>query len=367
MTMTFRQMVDMDVYFLPAFFLGVPLLALGAVQIIRHLKHWMLPILIVPIILIIADRWNRIDISDKPAATQFLEYLTTKIPEGTTVFPVSDEVAFPLLYNILALDNHDAYHLPRDSRTIVRDALHSPEDNASVTLIEIDDVFLDAFVAKGDHRLAGPFIISPRDSILAGDLESAFISTFAFENFKSEDLNRLDRMSLARIWARRGVYWFYVYRKRAALNLNTGNAFDASIKCFQQATRYDDFSLEGAQHAANLAFAHIRGKQYERAYRAIAAGLKLNRQAPEVHRAAYTIAMTTTQYPTALSALQTLVRLSPRDAELRINMAALHAMLNQREEATRAYIKGLSLGATPREELEAYLDIPDKPQGQSIE
>ena len=327
----------------------------------------MLPILIVPIILIIADRWGRIDISDKPAATQFLEYLTTKIPEGTTVFPVSDEVAFPLLYNTLALDNHDAYNLPRDSRTIVQDALHSPGDNASVILIEIDDVFLDAFVAKGDHRLAGPFIVSPRDSILAGDLESAFTSTFAFEDFKSEDLNRLDRMSLARIWARRGVYWFYVYRKRAALNLDTGNAFGASIKCFQQATRFDDFSLEGAQHAAGLALAYIRGQRIEDARMAMVKSLSLNKQAPEAHRVAYTLATLEQNYTEALASLQILSKLTPDDGGIHINMAALHVMLNQREEATRAYVKGLSLGATPREELEAYLDITDKSQGQSIE
>lgn len=351
LNLTFRQMVDMDVYYIPAFLVFTPVLTVGACKITMILKRSLQPLIIVPIVAIAWIRWDNIDISDNRIFTNFTTYLTSDIPRDSKIFPASDELACPLLYHVYVTGNSNDYDL-LDKRQVLSAAFQeniTPESER--VFIEIDDSFLDTLVSQENHQLAGPFLVSIGDSAVAQRLESDFINHFSPEYLSLDNLNRLDRMSLARIWSRRGVYWFYVSKKVRVKGLTSGYVVDS----FRKAYSLDDFSLEGALHASNLALSLISTGNLEEAESYARRAIALNSHSRDAYRALYNIALKKEQFNEALEPLKKLAKLKPKDGEIHLNMALVYFLLNQPMKAKASYQKGITLGGRPREKLENLL------------
>lgn len=351
LNLTFRQMVDMDVYYIPAFLLFTPVLTVGACKLTAILRRSLQPLIIVPIVAVAWIRWDNIDISNNRIFANFSTYLTSDIPRSSKIFPASDELASPLLYHVYATGNSNEYDL-LDKREVLSAAFSEtiPPESQRV-FIEIDDSFLDTLVSQENHQLAGPFLVSIGDSAVAQRLESDFINRFSPEYLSMDNLNRLDRMSLARIWSRRGVYGFYASKKVRTKGLTPGDVVDS----FRKAYTLDDFSLEGALHASNLALSLISVGNLEEAKSYAHRAIALNSHSPDAYRALYNIALKKEQYNEALEPLKKLTKLKPKDGEIHLNMALVYFLLNQPMKAKASYKKGITLGGSPREKLENLL------------
>ena len=295
------------------------------------------------------------DVSDSHIIEAFSDYLATHIPEHSFVFPVSDEVAHPLLYRILAQKNPENFQLLRGSQVLIEEIDTRWNQNGSPIVIEIDDQFLQRFVTNDSVRIGGPFIVPARDSISAIQLESAFIQHFSPEALESENLTRLDRLSFARIWSRRGVYWFHLNRMSELMGTQSSAYLKQAIFNFKAACSFDPFSLEGALHASNLAIALTKTGDMEEAKKIALQALALSPDAPDAYRALYLIAVKNQAYDTALTHLVKLSALRPKDGETRINIAALLILLNRIDEARTEYRRGIERGGKPRDALETIL------------
>lgn len=355
LNLTYRQMVDMDVYFVPAFIVLPPVLVVGAGKLVSLLKKPLRPLIILPVFLIVWSRWEKIDTSNKPMTIAFTQYLISNLPKGSIVIPVSDEILHPLLYHIHAKGNMEDYTLLKGKEVIFEDILEDRPLECTGLFIEINDYFLNQFFPQDDFFLSGPFIASEHDSTAAGRLEFMFRQKFSPENIDIDNLNRLDRLSLARMWARRGVYWFHEYLKAKRSGEEGQAYFHSAVEDFQRAFDLDNFSLEGALHASNLALSLIRVGDLEKAEYYAQQAIRLNDDAPEAHKAFYNIMFHRQDYERALFHLRKLTRLTPKDGEIYLNMAVVYYLKNQVLKARELYQKGIDLGAQDRDQLKSLL------------
>ncbi len=351
----FRQMVDMDVYFIPVFLVLVPVMAAGATSLARIMKKSWIAVLLIPLAVITGMRWKNIDISGSRTVTRFQEYLAIYITAGSTVFPVSDEVAHPLMYHLYGLGNADNFRLitraPAGESAPSGEAV--PPADSLVRFIEIEDPVLERFISGLGYLSAGPFLASPGDTVAARNLEEG-LEAFSPDSVIPDRSNRLDRQSLARIWARKGVEWYFRY-SNAPDTQGTGLAFGKAVLAFTRAFRFDDSSFEGALHAGNLALAYAKsGRMGEAEHYALKA-VRLNPLEPAPYRVLYTAAVQRNEWPRALGILKKLTLLIPNDPEIDMNAAALLLLMNQPGRAREAYERALKKGGSRREEIEKAL------------
>jgi tetratricopeptide (TPR) repeat protein len=358
MNLTFRQMVDMDVYFIPALLVLVPFLALGACQLLQWLKGPLRFVLIIPVVVLTAFRWGDQDISRNTLPGEFSAYLTENLPAGSRLLLQSDEVAHPLLYHLYGVKIRDDFNILMKENMSLDSLVFDQAAGDSSLFIEINDSFLNTFFPRDTFLLAGPFIAFPGDTTAARSLEAEFARRFDPENLHLDSMNRLDRMSMARLWARRGVFWFHMYRKYSGHPEN-GSYYGRAVNALQKAFLLDDFSLEGALHASNLAQAFMNMEDAEEARVYAERALDLNSKSPGAHRVLYNMAVKEKDYKTALIHLKQLSRVTPGDGQVFMNMALIHYLLKQDNRARDAYETGIQKGAPDHPELKARL-FPDE-------
>ena len=355
LNLSYRQMVDMDVYFIPALIVFPPILVLGTGKLMGLLKKPLRPLVILPVFIIAWSRWGEIDVSDKQTMQVFTDYLTSNLPKGSRVAPASDEVLHPLLYYLYAEGHIDDFELYKGKEIDFNHILVRRPPECTGVFVEISDYFMSNLFPHDDYMLAGPFLAPVQDSTASRRLEAKFLEHFSPDSMGIENLDRLDRLSLARIWSRRGVYWFYEYLKIVGKGGEGQSALYRAAEAFQKAADLDDFSLEGALHAGNLALSLLRLREIDQAALYAQQALRLNANSTEAHNASYSVAFRKKDYQGALYHLKKLARFDPTDGEVHLNMALMYALLNQPSEAREAYQKGIDLGAEPREQLRAAI------------
>lgn len=336
--LSYRQMVDMDVYFIPALLLFTPAIAAGAVLLARRLPGWAMVALLVVFLAAKAGAWVGVDAFASVKCEQFADYLDRNLPEGARVFPVSDEVAFPIFAKVFAEGNPKRWQVvtSKDSTADYR---------------EIDIRFFDVFHAAGSYEFAGPFLTNRGDPS-AWALETAFVSEFSYsdERFVKD---RVERMSLARLWSRRGLYWSMRYNGEAANDSLRSHDLSEAIACYAFASQFDDFSLEGAEHLGNLALMRGKAGQIDMARMNALRGLYLNGLAAEPREALFQVAVIQQDWAEALQQLEALAKVSPTPGEVWLDIATLYAFkLQEPAKARDAYERGISLGGKRRGALE---------------
>lgn len=356
LTMTLRQMVEMDVYFIPIFLLAIPVLTVGANKLIVILKGPLRPLILLPVIIMTWTRWDSIDISDNPITEKFNHYLTSNIPPSSLVLPASNMVEHLLYYHVFALGNPNNYTLFNANLNESLKSQISPFLERKGVLFETNHQFLSAIETFDKIQIAGPFFMLNKDSIVAKNLESNFLHDFSFEDIKPDQLHTLDRINFATIWARRAKYWqFYISKIGNRESSNINQAYRRCLFALDRALRLDNFSIVGSVCASNLSHILLQAGRLEDAENFAHQALGINPFSAEAYRSLYITSMRQNQSDQALEYLKRLTRLEPQNGENHLNMAALYVRFNQTTRAKKAYQRGISLGAEPRKDLEDSL------------
>lgn len=355
-TLSYRQMVDMDVYFLPVFLFLVPVLVSGLLELNIWLKNRSIFLILLPVLLIILWQWSYIDLSNKNLTERFQQYLVNNIPAGSTIILASDEVAYPLFDVIYLGPNSKQLHLPLPHEIQIETVVDTTAGIRPPYFFELHNRFVEEFFPNYEFFPAGPLVVHREDSAYAVNLEKKFISRFNPDTLDITHLSRLDRLSMARIWARRGVYWFKMYFYDETAGPSRNNNLQQALNSFHYASRLDDFSLEGALHAANLALTLTWNKDLTKAETAARKALKLNSHSSLAHRANYFISVKRQAYNKALYHLKKALYLSQTNAEDYIKLATLYCITGKLEEGRTAYQKALSSGIPPQPDLEKILN-----------
>lgn len=352
LTLSFRQMVDMDVYFLPAFLLLVPVLTRGLEMVAGRLNTKAVWLLIVPVAATAAWQWSGINCADKDLTERFQTYLVTNLPAGSTLILSSDEVAHPLFDAVYANENRKGFRVPLTGDVHVETVLDTSLGVRPPCYFELNNYFVRQFMPTYRFALAGPLVVHEADSSAALVLEKRFNRLFSPDSLHLQDLHRLDRLSMARIWSRRGVYWFQVSLQASPGSNEQQTSLQQAVRSFRYAARFDDFSLEGALHEANLALVLARTNAGDEAGAAARRALRLNSRAPEAFRALYFISVQKQDYSSAIEFLKKAMHLSRATGDDYIKLATLYLLTGQKEDGAAAYQQALDLGASPQPGLE---------------
>ncbi len=352
MNLNFKQMVNMDAYFVPCLILFIAPLTAGTGQLILLLKNWMRPFILIPVFLLIILHIPHMDISKKNTSEVFSSYLLSNIPDHYLIYPVSDEIAYHLFYLIFTGNNDKDFSI-LGFKNNVDDFNKINFSKNDHILIEIQVPYLNTLLSKLNYQIAGPFLTSPKDSSISRRLDDEFCRQFSPEKLVLNNLSRIDRLSLARLWSKRGIACLYRYRQFVMdKNPLKTHYYQESLKSFQYAFQLDDFTFEGALHASNTAYVLATGGFYKQASQLAKQALTLNANAIEAHRILYTLAYKQKSYTKALQHLHQLSKYDPRKGDIFIDMSCLYTILNQKEKARQCYLKGIRLGGKPRQKLQ---------------
>jgi len=355
LNMTFRQMVGMDVYFIPAYICLIPVMSAGASRLMKFLKTRLRFILILPIVIIICARWHVVDISKNSVAEDFRKYLVSNIPESASVLPVSDEVVYPLYYSIFAMNNPKNFNIISATRKDTTSTWWRRYAGRKGVFIEIDDPFLKGISSIDSFMIAGPFFTTIDDSIAAQNLEANFTANFSFVDQDLKLLNVQDRINFGMIWSRRGIFWFHKFKKAAPGSIEAERALRLSLDGLSKAFALDDFSFCGALHASNFALVLVSTGNLDEAEKFAKKAVVINRCSEEAYRTLYGISYRKGDYKRSIYYLKKLSRLRPENGEIHLDMAALYYFTNRAEKAREEYKKGIELGAREREKLRVLL------------
>ncbi len=357
LTLSFRQMIDMDVYFIPCLVLLVPPLALGISSIIGKFgSRYAAPVLIALTIIPALLKYDAISMSDSRLATQFQEYLNTSLPAGSKVWPVSDEVAQVLFFDVFCDGNPASIVLSAQNLQKEDGALGGLGTAALSDFIEIDDKFIERPTLFDRSAIAGPFMSLRGATPEAKRLEHEFVTRFSPDSLTVTAIHRYDRIFLAQTWGRRGFYWL---KKSNLPNISPRYSLqcvDSSIVCYRQAFLLDNFTFEGASHAGNLGIALVKKGDLNEADRLASDAISLNPRSEPPWRARLSIALKAEKYDEALNALQNLLEYSRYPAEIWLDLATLYCFkLNDPAKASTAYNNGINLGGNRRANIEKAL------------
>jgi len=258
LNMTFRQMDGMDVYYIPILLMAVPILTYGSNRIAHFLRKRFIFLMFLPALLLIGLRWSTLSISGKNSYEHFRSYLIDNTPEHVTVISAVDEISYAYYYSVFALGNPKDFQLV-NPRNIERDkSLFLQFSQQGTTLFDLHSPFLFHIDDLSAVRIAGPYFVFNKDSILALRFETEFQHRFTFPEHSIPSMHILDRQNFALIWAKRGIFWILTAGKNPMENPASERAFQRGLTYLEKACDLDDFSLNGASHAANLAFISIR-------------------------------------------------------------------------------------------------------------
>ncbi len=358
LTLSFRQMIDMDVYFIPVLIIFIPSMAIGIALLIQLLRSRFIPLILIILILIpIFLKFDSITMSKSRMAIDFAEYLKFCLPAHSKVMSVSDEVTYVLMYRIYCQGNPEHIELMMKDQNKNSNPLGDLGTASLSDYLEIDEKYINLPSLFRNSSIAGPFMVTHGETTASQLLESEFIRRFSIDPIAKTSVHRYDRIFLAQIWARRGYFWL----KRSAFSDNTPSytklCIDNSINCYRQAFLLDDFTFEGASHAGNLAIALVRNGLIEEAEQLTIKALNLNSHAEAPWRARLTIALKREQFDDALKVLEHLLQYSSNTGEIWLDMATLYFYkLNLPDEARHAYQNGIYSGGVRRANLESALN-----------
>lgn len=285
LNMTFRQMDGMDVYYIPVLLMTVPILTYGSNRIAHFLRKRFVFLMFLPALLIIALRWSTLSISGKNSYEHFRSYLIDNTPEHATVISAVDEISYAYYYSVFALGNPKDFQLA-DPRSVEQDkSLLLQFSRQGTTLFDLHSPFLIHIDDLSEVRIAGPYFVFKKDSVLAHLFETEFKRRFTFSEESISSMHLLDRQNFALIWAKRGIFWILAAGRNPAENQATERAFQMGLIYLERACDLDDFSLNGASHAANLAFISIRAGIRKNVEELARRALRINPLAVNAHSA----------------------------------------------------------------------------------
>ena len=276
LNMTFRQMIEINVYFIPVYLLIIPVLTVGAQRIAVILKSHLKLLMILPVFISVFINIKKVALNDHPLAEKFNKYLTSNIPDSSFIVPVSDGVAYSLYYSRYAFRNFRHYKFISAESNDLNESLFREIARRGGMFIEIHEPFLTKIDSLKNFSIAGPFFVSAKDSLTAKRMEIEFVDKFSFDDTDLSRLHVSDRINFAMMWAERGVFWIYRFRNSPPNSNDAKEAFETGISYLYKACRLDDFSFIGAMHAANLALILIQSGITDDVERLARKALKIN-------------------------------------------------------------------------------------------
>ncbi|MFC1502679.1 protein O-mannosyl-transferase family, partial [bacterium] len=354
--MNFRQLVEMDVYYIPVLLLSIPVLTDGADTLSRILKKPLGFLISVPVILGIGFGWTDISLSNHQLTENYNQYLKDSIPENFEILPASNTTEHCLYYQMYALKNSKSYRL-RNVNLLDGEKMQLRQHlNRRGILFETNWNLLSAIENPDDYRIAGPFFTHSEDSLLAHRLEKEFINKFTFLESDRSRLHTLDRIHFASLWSRRGKYWWWYFLNRESAKRFTDHTiFQKALHALRIAAYLDDFSLAGATRSSDLALFLMNAGYLDEAETFALQAIRINACSREGRRALYNLHLHRGDDIGAYNQLKKWRRLDPNNGDILMDMASLLITRKQYDRAKEAYRKGLSLGANPRPSLESRL------------
>jgi hypothetical protein len=285
LNMTFRQMDGMDVYYIPVLLMAVPVLVSGADQAASFMKKRFAVLLALPVLFLIGFRLPGITISGENGFETFRKYLIETTPEHAVIISAVDEIAYAYYYSVFAQNNPKDFHLV-DPKTVEADkSLFKQYGLRAASFFDLHSPFLAHVDDFEDVRIAGPFFVFKKDSVMAHQFEREFQRRFSFQEKDIASMRLLDRQNFALIWAKRGIFWIDAADAGPADSQSGKKAFQTGCAYLKRACDLDDFSFMGASHAANLALISIQAGHREHVEDLARRALRINPFAVNAHKA----------------------------------------------------------------------------------
>jgi len=253
LTLNFRQIYGMGVYFTPILLLSIPIMVSGAGLIVKQLHRSVFWILILIAMFSGVSRYMSIDLSGHTFTEKYLNYISTTLPQGASIAANSDETHYPLLYDVFAQGNASQYNLwyVRESEPVETwlKRLENPG-----TIVNNYGPYLKAISDYDLTSLAGSFFTSSNNDSLAKRLNNGFLKLFSLDADAIQELHPVERIDGAVLWSKHARYWT-TWSERLKYTDPEGarEKYAQAIHAMYKAYEFDDFSYMASFYAGNLA------------------------------------------------------------------------------------------------------------------
>lgn len=357
LTMTMMQMNEMDVYLIPALVLMVPVLAAGIQGLFRIIRAPVRPLLILPLILLLASNGSKSDISGNNPADRFIRYLRRSLPDSARVMPTTDNVIFPLWYFILVEGNLQGLQIEGNQLRDMTSKNSGDILGQTPLFIEMDGPFFNRMDILDGYSLAGPFAAFHADKETASRIDSSFVADFTFDVKGIQNFTRLDRLNLAKFWYNRARYFFTRWQILPDTLEDKALAWQKAIGAYKQTALLDDISSIGAETRARLALMHVNAGKTAEGLALADEAVRISPIVTEAYRAIVTAAYQRKDYQTAIKQLRRLIRLDSENGNVCMDLAYCYEKTGELDRARKSYQNGIAFGAQPRKSLEARLNM----------
>lgn len=352
-TLTFFQMIGMEVYFIPLYLVLLPVMTIGANWLLAHVRTCFVFLFLIPAMTQLMQNIQDVNISKADLAPSFKSYLVETIPPDATVHPRSDELLHPLFFSSI-LENAPDYGIlpPRYEKESYSDLVNGNSQNN--LYFEVDRHFIQTVKQINRFHLAGPLVTAHTDSTTIQALEHGFVERFSFNPSEVNTLTRQDRFTFGMLWMNRAAYWFNRY-KRSEQNQN-GYRQNA-LAAYTQAALLDDFSYLGAFSAAMLSQMLLESNQTDQAEVLANKSIGIHPFIREAWLTRYGSAVRKQNYQEAVHILQRIIQDTPGNPGDYLELSRLMLYLKNKRKAIQYYHQGIRNGAPPDSALGNKLGI----------
>lgn len=354
-SLTFVQMIGMEVYFLSVYIALIPLIARGAFFLMRFLREGFVYLFLILFILQIIQNFQTVDISEKHHASAFQQYLVEMLPRDATLYPYTDEILHPIYHACLVKELSPDFGIltPDPENRSYSEILNGP--NQKLHFYDIDQQFISKVRRINRFKLAGPLVTADADSHLIHRMENEFVRQFLFDQKEVATLNRQDRFAFGMFWMNRGAYWFNRYKRTSS---DSDECLVRAVSAYQQAALLDDFTYLGAFSAGMLAQLIWESGRFDKADQLARKSRSIHPYARPAWFVRYRMAIQNRAYQQALEILKGMSEIPPRRPHDYFELANLNLYLNNLKDARMYYYQGIRCGAPPDSLLASRLGIP---------
>lgn len=356
-TLTFVQLIGMDVYYIPFYITLIPFMTIGADFLLKFLRKHFMFLFLMPVVLAIVQHIKSVDISDDTLSDTFKDYLIEWIPRDAVLYPRSDAILHPIFYACIVEQAESDYGLlsgSADSRPY-GEIVNDPDQRH--LYYEVDQHFISAVDQINRFQLAGPLVTADPDSAAAHNLEAQFAKQFAFQKSDIRALNEQDRFAFGMLWMNRGAFWYNRYKSMQDNHPQRTACYNKTVEAYAQASLLDDFSYLGALSAAMLAQMKLEAGNLDEAERLVQKSIAIHPYTRAAGLAGYRIAIRKRSYRKAQKIIKRLCKTPPYSPSDYFELARLTLYLNDRNQAIRYYHEGIHAGAPPDTALAEKLGI----------
>ena len=361
LTMTAVQMNEMDVYLIPAMMLSIPVIALGLQTLLQFLRTSLRPLILLPLLVLAIFNWSDTDISGTNETDRFVRYLKNSLPDSVRVLPTTDNVIHPIWYQEIVEGNPKSIEIEPNYLSEIADTNWMEMVGMTPLFMELDGVVFNRMRILKNYSLAGPFIGFNVDERVTSQMDSVFISNFSYDTQRIQNLNHLDRISMAKFWYNRSRYFFTTWQLLPDSSADKTAYWEKAIDAYQQTASLDDFSSIGADTRARLALMHVNTNRIVEGVEWAQAAIRISPLATEAYRALFVAAYRRMDYRSAIEQLKRLIRLDSDNGNVWMDVALCHEKLGDLDAARNAYRKGIAMGAQPDKYLTSRLKVKQSP------